>query len=303
MDLVKTVETIDLTQTRDDVRFSYSRPEQFWLKRVLIQSIEAVTGQLFLEKMYRTWAANPIMGENIFSAGIRLLGVKMQIDQAAWAKVPRAGSLLVVSNHPYGVVDGMAMGHLMTSIRPDTKIMTHSLLCQPPEAKPFLLPVDFGGTAEARNTSLRTRKEALDWLAGGHCVAIFPAGSVSTSQNPWRGDALDSPWHPFMAKLARVSNCTVLPLFFHGQNSRIFQLASHIYYPLRVALMFRESLRQMGRSLKVSIGAPIATHTLPHAEGRDAVVLHLREVTYNLSGRDHVGAKADYQWPSHVAEN
>jgi putative hemolysin len=137
----------------EDIRFSYSRPEQRWLNRGIIRLIERVSGQPKLERLYRQWARNPHPGENIFSAAIRLMDIRIDSDDAMWRKVPQQGPVLFIANHPFGVIDGLAMGHLATRVRPDTKIMTHSLLCQPPEARDYLLPVDFGGTAEAQQTA------------------------------------------------------------------------------------------------------------------------------------------------------
>lgn len=303
MNLTDSIEDAGFPETSEDVRFSYSRPEQHWFKRGLIRAIEMATGQPMLERFYRGWAAQPHEGENIFSAGVRLLGINIISNADAWADVPREGPLLVIANHPYGVIDGMALGHLMTRIRPDTKIMTHSLLCQPPQARPYLLPVDFGGTPEARQTSLLTRKRAQEWLAAGHCVAIFPAGSVSATQSPFGGVALDTPWYAFTAKLARQDGLKVLPLYFHGQNSMLFHMATHSYYPFRIALLFRESVRRMGTNLKVTVGAPIASEDLPHNQGREAVLKELRRRTYALSGFDHPGMERDFAWPQHVATN
>jgi putative hemolysin len=59
----------------------------------------------------------------------------------------RNGPLLIIANHPFGVADGLAIGDIATQLRNDVKIMTHSLLCQPPEAAQYLLPVDFGARA------------------------------------------------------------------------------------------------------------------------------------------------------------
>ncbi len=303
MNLTDSVADVDFEETSEDVRFSYSRPEQHWFKRGLIRAIEMATGQPMLERFYRAWAANPPQGETIFAAGMRMLDMKIETDEVAWADVPREGPLLVIANHPYGVIDGMALGHLMTKVRPDTKIMTHSLLCQPPQARPYLLPVDFGGTPEARQTSLLTRKRAQEWLAAGHCVAIFPAGGVSTTQSPFRGLAIDSPWYAFTAKLARLDGLKVLPLYFHGQNSLLFHLATHSYYPFRIALLFRESVRRMGTKLKVTVGKPIASEDLPHGEGREAVLKTLRQKTYALSGFAHPGLTEEFRWPEHVATN
>ncbi|CAN5316684.1 hypothetical protein BH10PSE7_BH10PSE7_21720 [soil metagenome] len=284
----------------DDVRFTYSRPEQRLAQRILIRAIELLTGQPRLERTYRDWARNPPPGETIFAAAIRLLEIGIDVDEAAMARVPRKGPLLIVANHPFGVLDGLVLGHLATRMRPDTRIMTHSLLCQPPEVRDFLLPVDFGGTPQALATTLETRRRALAWLAGGHSLAIFPGGSVSTSQHPWHGPAIDPPWHPFAAKLARQPGVTILPVYFHGQNSRLFQLASHVNYALRIALLFRESSRRMGAGIKVSIGEPFSSEGLAALGGRAAVLRELRRRTYGLAGPAGPDPDMEFHWPAHI---
>lgn len=285
---------------RDKVRFSYSRPDDPLLKKALICGIEKLSGQGFLKRSYIDWSVRGPLRENIFAAGIRLLGITLEFDSLALAAVPQKGPLLVVANHPFGVADGLALGDLITRVRPDAKIMTHSLLCQPPEAARFLLPVDFGGTPQARQRSARTRMDAVQWLKDGHCVALFPAGGVATRQQPMKGPALDLPWHPFVSKLASVPGVKVQPLFFHGQNSTLFHIASHTQYLLRVALLFRETLRQLGESMPVSIGRALPGESLPHAEGKQAVADALRALTYALD-ESGTSSATPYVWPKHVS--
>ncbi len=284
----------------EKIRFSYSRPEDPVLKKAVICGIEKLSGQGFFKRRYLEWSSRGHTSENIFAAGIRLLGIDLAHDPAALAAVPTRGPLLVVANHPYGVADGLALGDLVTRVRPDTKIMTHSLLCQPPEAQRFLLPVDFGKSSEARQRSARTRRDAVQWLRDGHCVALFPAGGVATRQKPTQGPALDLPWHPFVAKLAAVSGVQVLPLFFHGQNSTLFHLASHLSYPLRIALLFRETLRQLGETIRVEVGPTVAGESLPHGEGKDAVAAALRAITFGLDKTGNSSVQA-FDWPKHVS--
>lgn len=285
---------------RERIRFSYSRPEDPMLKKAMICGIEKLSGQGFIKRNYLDWASRGHTSENIFAAGIRVLDITLAHDPSALAAVPARGPLLVVANHPYGVADGLGLGDLVTRVRPDTKIMTHSLLCQPPEAQRFLLPVDFGNTSDARQRSARTRRDAVQWLKDGHCVALFPAGGVATRQKPTKGPALDLPWHPFVAKLAAVAGVRILPIFFHGQNSTLFHLASHTSYPLRIALLFRETLRQLGATINVEVGATVAGESLPHGEGKDAVAKALRMLTFGL---DKTGASSPqaFDWPKHVS--
>jgi putative hemolysin len=286
--------------TPGEVRFSYSKPDDSLAKRMAIRGIERLTGQPRLEELYRQWSANPQPGENIFHAALRLMDVGVDHNEEALAAAPKEGPLLIIANHPFGVVDGLAIMALATKLRPDVKIMVHSLLCQPPETRDYLLPVDFGGTPEARATSALTRRRTVDWLERGHCVVIFPAGGVSTAQRPFKGPATDSVWHEFVARLTRVDGLKVLPIFFHGQNSRFFQLASHINYALRIALLFRESARRMGSSIKATIGTAIDSTSLPHGEGRKAVMTALRRDTYALGGVGSEIADQEFIWPAHI---
>ena len=113
---------------------------------------------------------------------------------------------------------------------------------------------------------------------------MFPAGSVSTSQNPFHGPALDVAWHPFTAKLALLPGVTTVPVCFHGQNSRLFHMASHVHYALRVALLFRETLRRSGSRMSVSVGEPVTAAELAAIGPREAVVAELRRRTLGLQG-------------------
>jgi putative hemolysin len=283
------------------VRFSYSRPEQRWFNRTLIRLIERASGQRHLAELYRDWSANPPPGENIFSAATRLLCIDIDTPSEAWARIPKHGPVLFIANHPFGVIDGLLMGHLATLARPDTKLLTHSLLCQAPEARDFLLPVDFAGTPKAAQTSALTRRRTVEWLRAGHAVAIFPAGSVSTSQRPFRGPALDAAWHPFVAKLALLPGVTVIPVCFHGQNSRMFQAVSHVHYALRIALLFRETRRLAGTRIAVSVGEPITGTELASLGSRELVVRELRCRTLSLRGPELPDPDQAFRWPAHIS--
>jgi putative hemolysin len=289
------------------IRFSYARPDQRWRDRLLIETIERLSGQPHLKRLYETYALNPERDENIFAAAMRLMRLTIDVDQSALDRIPRQGPIIFVSNHPFGVLDGLVLGRLATRVRPDAKVLTHSLLCQPPEARNYLLPIDFGNTDAARATTLATRRRALDWLRSGHALVVFPGGSVATSAKPWRGPALDPPWHPFVAKLIRQSGASVVPVYFGGQNSRLFHIASHTHYALRLSLLFYESARRLGTRVPVAIGAAIAADELAAFADRQDLMLELRRRTLALA--HHLAEPGDpaipdyrdaFHWPKHI---
>lgn len=283
------------------VTFSYSHPTQSLFRRSLIRTVELLTGQPKLRRLYLDWAiADKRPGEPVFDAALRRLGIRPRIVSGAanLALLPSTGGLLLVANHPFGVVDGLAIGHLGMRLRQSAHIMTNRVLCHIPEVEPHLLPVDFSPGREARRLTGETRRRAVELLAQGQTVAIFPAGGVATANRPLRGRAVDAPWHPFVGRLATLPGVTTLPVNFSGQNSRLFQLASHLSYPLRIALIFHETRRRMHRPLDIAIGVPIAAQDLRKLD-RDAVATELRRRTMALVP---TGADPDevFVWPAHI---
>jgi putative hemolysin len=294
--------TFDLAPILPDVRFTYSHSGQSIFRRGLIRSIEMLTGQLKLRSLYIDWViCDKRPGEPVFDAALRKLGIMPRVRSGAenLARVPETGGLLLVANHPFGVVDGLTIGHLGMRLRNNVRIMTNSLLCRVPEVDPHLLPVDFSGTPEARRLTGETRRRAVELLSQGQTVAIFPAGGVATANRPVRGRAVDAPWHPFVGRLATIPGVTTLPVNFSGQNSRLFQIASHLSYPLRIALVFFETRRRMARPVEMTIGTPISAEELRRLD-RDAVTTELRRRVMALATPALADPDEHYVWPSHI---
>lgn len=283
---------------QDGPVFTYSTPGQPLWRRTLIRAVERVSGRARFERIYLNWRAKPRDAqETVFTSAIRELGIVPEVTAESMAQVPVEGPLLVVANHPYGIIDGLLIGHLISTRRSDIKLICHSLLCQPREARDVLLPIDFGTGPEARRTSAETRRKAQDWLDQGHALIIFPGGGVATSPKPLAPHAADLAWHPFIARLARRAGVKTLVMFVHGQNSRLFQVVSHISYPLRVALIFFETRRRLARGpVKVSVAAP---EVLAGADKAD-VVAGLRARTYAMAGAGGPAATDVFDFPRFI---
>lgn len=276
--------------------FTYSHPGQSRFRRAVIRTVERLTGQPRLRSLYLDWAAAPSPGEPVFDAALRLLRIS---PERRWsvpaAHIPATGGLLIVANHPFGIVDGLALCQLAMQLRGNVQILTNAVLCQPAEVTPHLLPIDFSGTPQARKTSAQSRRLAIELLAAGKTVAMFPAGGISTANAPARWRAHDAEWHGFVARLATIPDVTTLPVHFAGQNSRLFQIASHLSYPLRVALVFHETRRLAGGTLRMTIGAPVKAADLL-ALPKEQIAPELRRRTMALGGhKDEI-----FLWPPHV---
>ncbi|MDE2133369.1 MAG: lysophospholipid acyltransferase family protein [Alphaproteobacteria bacterium] len=271
-----------MTASQDIDTFSYASRDDPRLKRFVIRLIERMTGQPYLRWLYDDYRNFPPVGESFWDSAIRRLELNVTCNEAKLATWPKTGPLVVVCNHPYGVLDGLVICHLIARVRTDFRILTNSVLYRADEIKGFLLPIDFAETEEAVKTNLKSRAVAKAHLIGGGCLVIFPAGGVSTTPTMWSKRAVDADWKTFTARMITQARAPVAPVFFAGQNSRLFQMASHISMTLRLSLLFKEVHDKIGSEIRVRIGDVVPYDALASITDRYAFMQHLRELTYAL---------------------
>ena len=260
--------------------FSYAMPEDSAYRRAVIHWIEQATGKPRLRRLYEDYAKGPAV-EDFFAEAVARLALNVRVHGGVTG-IPKTGPLVMVANHPFGVVDGIVLGYLISLVRPDFKILVHSVLCRLPELRPHLLPIDFSETPQAREVNLATRKAALQELAEGKVIALFPGGGVATSPRPI-GPARDPEWKLFLARLIHAGRSDVVPVHFAGQNSRLFQVASHVSETLRFSLLFREVVNKIGTEVRAHVGTAIPYAELARFQDRRALVAHLRGQTEALA--------------------
>lgn len=262
--------------------FSYADPSDPRLKKLFIRIVERLTGQPYLKWIYEDNRAHPVAGESFWSAAIRRLELKLVYNQDKLAQWPRTGPLVVVANHPFGVLDGLIICEIVSRVREDFRVLTNAVLLRAQEVKTFLLPVDFAETEDALKTNLRTRAEAKSFLLKGGCLVVFPAGGVSTTPTIWHKRAVDTEWKNFTARLIGQAKAPVAPVYFAGQNSRLFQLASHISLTLRLSLLFKEVHDRIGSEVHLRLGDLIAFERLAGIDDRQSFMDLLKDITYSL---------------------
>jgi putative hemolysin len=260
--------------------FSYAAPDDAPWRRVLIHGVEQLTGKPRLRRMYDDYRRGPAV-DDFFAEAVARLNLVVRVYGGVGG-IPRTGPLVVVANHPFGVVDGIVLGYLLSRVRPDFRILVHSVLYRLPELRPNLLPIDFSETPQARETNLASRKTALEDLNRGRAIAVFPGGAVSTAP-PLAGRAADPEWKPFVGRLIRAAKPAVVPIYFSGQNSRLFQVASGISMTLRASLLFREVVNKIGTEVRAHVGAAIPHGALARFADHRALAAHLRARTYALN--------------------
>ena len=253
------------------------------VSNAIIRCLEKVTGQPIVEKLYFDYLNDNLNPEYFWSDALDRLRIKLDvrkdISNGVLASIPSTGRVVAIANHPYGVIDGLALCSIMAETRQDYKIITHRVLRQAPAVMDKILPIDFDETEAALKTNLESRRQALKHLKHGGAIIIFPAGAISLSPNIV-GAASDEPWKSFVAKLAMQPDTTTVPFYFEGRNSALFQIARKISLTLGYSLMFREICKRMGTELVVSMRPAIHSSELAEMANRNVVTQFLRRQTY-----------------------
>lgn len=272
---------MNLPATRATI--SYVQPDDPWSRRVFMSGLEYLLGRDRIEDIYREIKSAASEPACFFSAALDHAGINTRFDGFRLEGVPRSGPLLLIANHPFGIVDGLILCRTALTLRKEFRILLHALLCRDPDLDRYFLPVDFSGDKAAMQRNIITRREAVRALKDEAAVAIFPGGGVSTSWTRFGfGPAEEFPWSTFVAKLVRESGATVLPIYFHGRNSRLFHTASHIGEPLRLALLIHEALNKFGTTIRVTVGEPVTAAELDDCGGRNQITEHLQARVLSL---------------------
>ncbi|MEM9779278.1 MAG: lysophospholipid acyltransferase family protein [Pseudomonadota bacterium] len=262
---------------------SYSHSAQTRAGRGLIRSIENLTGRIKLIRMAEGYEEEVSAGRDFWDVITERYALGLELRGGSLDNVPKTGPVIVISNHPYGILDGLMMGYILSKTRGDFRILANSVFRKAEDLNRIILPISFDETKEAMRTNLETRKEALAYLANGGCVGVFPGGTVSTALKPF-GRPMDPGWRRFTAKLISRSGAQVVPVFFDGHNSRAFQLASHVHSTLRLALLIKEFKQHVGGRVPVVIGEPLPPEGLAQfAQDPKGMMDYLRDQTYRLS--------------------
>lgn len=251
--------------------------------RAMIRLMENATGRLSLIRRADGYEDEVAQGRDFWQVMVDRYGLSLDVVRGRLDSIPTTGPLIVIANHPYGILDGLILGHILSVTRGDFRILAHQVFRRATDLERVILPVNFDDSKEAVAQNLATRKDALEYLAEGGCVGVFPGGTVSTAARPF-AHPMDPGWRAFTARMIAKSGATVVPIYFDGHTSRLFQLASHLHQTLRLGLLIKEFRARVDTPVRVAIGAPIPVHEIA-ARQKDARKLmdFLREATYELS--------------------
>ena len=219
--------------------------------------------------------------------------IELEVPAADRARIPGTGPVVVVANHPCGVLDGALLTVMLTRVRPDVKVLTNFLWGDIPELQNSCIFVDPFQTDHSIESNRKAIREALAWLERGGMLAIFPAGEVTEWQVP-AAQIADGKWNDTAVRLIRRTAATSLPVFFCGHNRVGFQLLGMIHPKLRNAFLLQEFLKQEGRTVEARVGSPVPADVVQAMDSDRDAMEYLRWRTYLLARR----RKAETPWPA-----
>lgn len=241
----------------DRSALTYSNTFDSPIRRAIIKSIEWCTGKIHIIRMIREFERRgKYHGQSFWRGALDVMGIDLITPQEQLDRIPKTGPVVIVANHPHGMVDGMVFADLIGRVRTDYRILTRAFLTDIDEdAGAFLIPVPFPHEEDAQAKMVEMRKQSMAHLKEGGVIAVFPSGVVASS-NSLFGPMVEDEWNLFTAKMIRLSGARVVPLFFPGANSRWYQMANCVSATLRQSLLIHEIVKACGKPQKPVVGHP-----------------------------------------------
>ncbi len=261
-----------------------SKSEHNFAQRLLIKTIEQLTGKRKLQKIYNEFSKEKIEPRFFWTGILKSMKINVINRSKVNIDIPNKGRLLMIANHPFGIIDGIIMCSIASRIRSDFKIMTHETLGFAPELNKYILPIDFKENSKITiKNNIETSKNAKRHLLNGGLLIIFPSGSVSVAKN-LKSAAEDDEWKQFTAKIIKQTKADVLPVYFDGKNGFLYHLfASKLKsQTLKYSSYIHETKKMIGKEVYINVGKVIKYSELESINDRANMTEYLKSRTYEL---------------------
>jgi putative hemolysin len=238
-----------------------------------------------LENLYDQARSRPAFVRGLLEE----LDVEARISPADLGRIPAAGPVIALSNHPFGILDGVLLTELLSRVRSDVRVLTNRVLGELPELAPFCIFIDPFERQENRLANGRALKQAIGHVRGGGLLLIFPAGEVAHFDLRTRA-IRDREWMPTAARLIRITGAKAVPILVRGSNSLRFQMLGMVHPRLRTAALPAELLNKRGQTVEVLVGSPIDPSRLETVLDDKEAIQYLRLRSELLARRSESGA-------------
>lgn len=262
---------------------SYANPRDPRIKQWFVRRMEGLSGREYFADLYEIWKTS-IVGKSprVMGEMLRLIDVELEIHGGNWPpRILPDSPLVIVANHPFGIGDGVAVLSLAEQLGRPFRVIINNELLKVPEIRPYSLPISFEEGREAAQLNLQTRRKAVELLKKGVVIVVFPAGGVATAPRGM-GRAQDLPWKLFPARMIQSAGASVIPVYFEGQNGRLFHLASRISLTIRTSLLIREFRRLSGKTISAHVGEPLPAPLLAEIRDRKELTEFLYRAVFDM---------------------
>ncbi len=217
-------------------------------------------------------------GVDFLSKIVSELNIKVVID--GQENLPDNGRCFFVANHPFGFADGLILTNIVSQKYGDFRAIGNELFLLIPQVRPIVAAVNVFGT-NPRKYLLELEKV----FASNLPITHFPAGLVSRMKGC---RVEDRDWQKSFVTKAVEHQRDIVPIFFHGRNSRLFYLIYigrkmlRINATLELALLPREIFNKKNRTIRVKIGKPISHHTFNSTKTHFEWAQYVKQKVYSL---------------------
>ena len=195
--------------------------------------------------------------------------------------IPKAGSSIIVANHPFGLLDGLIICSIICDVRKDYKILINDEVSQIDQIREYLLPIKFSKLTEDIKKNIISKKKAIEHVNSNGILITFPSGEVATSSLIFN-EANERRWKPLIGSIINKTNAAIIPVRFFGKNSLFFQTIGFVNNNLRRILFIRELLNKKNQTFKLSIGKKISSLNEERLNNRQ-IVDKLRSIVLNIN--------------------
>ncbi|MCA1740906.1 MAG: lysophospholipid acyltransferase family protein [Bacteroidales bacterium] len=209
------------------------------------------------------------------------LDIRYEVPEKDLANLPASGPFVTVSNHPFGGIDALILLKILMSGRSDVRVMANFLLQRIDPLGKHILPAEPADTKGERKSSFTGIREALRYVSEGHVVGLFPAGEVSTYQSD-SNLIIDREWQEQLIRALRMAGVPVVPVYFHGTNSRWYHILGRIHPLLRTARLGSELINKRHKVIRVRVGKPVSVKEQADFSDTARLGRYLRARTYSL---------------------
>ena len=236
-----------------------------------------------LANIYRQLEGSATSTADFAARALDMLEVRFELPAGLLSRIPPAGPAVIVANHPFGGLEGLFLIAELMRYRTDVRLLANRVLTRLPALREAFFAVDVLGDEPAAS-NFKPVRAALRHVETGGLLVLFPAGVVSHLHLS-AGRICDPPWQRSAARLVRRCACPVVPVYFGGGNSVIFQSLGLLHASLRTVMLTRELLNKRRRTIPVRIGQAISAQRLARIDDDGALASFLRMRTYALEAR------------------